>query len=61
MEELSISNENNNIRSVICNAQGRKTGIFVTIVGGGNSRLDLDGGYTGKRYSLYVSLSGKKF
>ena len=52
MGKLSTSNENSNIMNIIWNAQGlKKLACF--------SRLNLDSGYTGNIYPLYVSLSGK--
>ena len=56
--KLSISNDNHNIMNIIGKAQIRLTCLFVER-GEKKSGLDLGGGYTGNRYSLYVSLSGQ--
>ena len=46
--------------NIIWNAQGCKTGIFVGL--GETKYLGLiNGGRTGKKYPLYISLSGRLF
>ena len=58
MGKLSISNENHNIRNILWNVPGLKTGFFFNKINKLSS-LDLDGGYAGNIYTLWVSLSGK--